>query len=71
MVVGVKESSKRKMVRSTWAGQVKNVRWKPGKESRCPDSEGETETWKIEIATGVALKVTQKEWKKKGKKPDR
>ena len=54
--VGVKESSKKKLVRSTWAGHVeKTGRWKT---SRCPESGGEMEARKTEIATGIALKVT-------------
>ena len=38
MEVGVNESSKKKLVKSTWAGHVKKGRQKTGKESRCPDS---------------------------------
>ena len=54
--VGMKESSKKKLVRSTWAGHVeKNGRWKIGKETRCPESGGEMQARKTEIATGDCI----------------
>ena len=52
--VGVKESSKNKLVKSTWAGHVEKWEIKTGKESRCPESGGNgSET---NIAMGVAFK---------------
>ena len=50
----MKESSKKKLVRRTWASHVeKNGRSKTGKENRCLDSGGEMEARKIEIAMGL------------------
>ena len=55
----MKESSKKKLARSTRAGHVeKNGRRKIGKESRCPGNGGEMEARKAKIAMGIALKVT-------------
>ena len=49
--------SKKKLVRSTRAGHVQQMRYKSGKESRCPESGGEMEARKTEIVKGIALKV--------------
>jgi len=35
---------------------------------RCPESGGEMEARKIEIAMAIALKVTEKEWEKNEKR---
>ena len=50
--IGVKESFKKKLVRSTWAGHVEKIGDEnlAGKDSRCPESGGETEARKTEIA---------------------
>jgi len=56
---GVKESSKKKLVRNTWAVHVeRNGRWQTAKECRCPESGGEMEAKNTETALGIALKVT-------------
>ena len=44
--VGVEESSKMKLVRSTWAGQMAD---KNGKETRCTECGWEMDARKIEI----------------------
>ena len=56
MDVGLKESSEKKLMRSTRTGHVENMRTKKLAESRCPESGGETEARKTEIATGVCIK---------------
>ena len=57
MYVCMEESSKKKSVRSTWNGHVKrNGRRQIAKESRCPESGGETEASNIEIAMGDCIK---------------
>ena len=55
--IGVKESFKKKLVRSTWAGHVEKIGDEnlAGKDSRCPESGGETEARKTEIAMWIAL----------------
>ena len=53
---GVKESSKKKLVRSTWAGHVEKM----GDEKRrgqVPRKCKENEARKIEITMGIALKM--------------
>ena len=55
---GVKESCKKKLGRSTWAGHVgENGRSKTGKESRCPESGGKVKVKKAEIAMGDYVKI--------------
>ena len=55
--VGVKESSKKTLV-STWAGHVETMGdEKMAKRGRCPESGGEMDARKTEIATGTAVKV--------------
>ena len=41
MEVGVKENSKKKLVRSTWAGHIKTMGDEKLTESRCPENGGE------------------------------
>ncbi len=65
--VGVKESSKKKLARSTWAGHVEKMGDEKQAESGCPESEGEMEERKTEIAMGdsikSALEIMGEEWK--------
>ena len=44
-----------------------NGRCNTSKERRCPEGGEEREARQTEIAIGIALKVTQKEWEKNGK----
>ena len=44
MEVGVKESSKKKLVRSTWAGHVGKMGDEKLGESKCPESGWELES---------------------------
>ena len=50
--VGLKEHSMKKLVRTTWAGQVEKWQTKTGKESSGPQSRGELEVKKTEIYNG-------------------
>ena len=49
----VKESSKKKLMRSTWASYVENGRYKTGKESKCPESGREMEAEKPKLRWGL------------------
>ena len=66
--VGVKESSKKKLTRNTRAGHEEKMGDGTLAESSCPESGGEMDAGKTEIAMGITLKVTSKEWEKNGKK---
>ena len=48
-----------------------NGRKKSGKENRCPESGGENEVRKTEIAMGDYIKQISKEWEKIEKKSNR
>jgi len=52
---GVMESSKKKLVRSTWADDVEKMSSEKLSENRCPESGEDMETRKTEIAMGIAL----------------
>ena len=59
MEIGVKESSKKKLASSAWAGHVeKNGRRKTGREQMPGKWGGGVEARKAEIASGIALKMT-------------
>ena len=47
---GVKERSKKKLMRNTWAGHVENTGDEKLAESRCPEGGWEMEVRKTEIA---------------------
>ena len=68
MEVGLKESSKKKLVRSTWAGHVERLLDDKLAEGRCSESEEEMETRKSEIAMEYCIKSdierVGEEWKK-------
>ena len=55
----MKESSKKKLARSTWVVMYKTMGMKTDKESTCSQSGGEMEAKKIEIASAVILIVTK------------
>ena len=46
--VGVKESSRKKLVRGTWAGHTEQMGDEKLAESRCPESGGEMEARKTD-----------------------
>ena len=48
--VGVKETSKKKLATSTWAGHIEKMGDEKLAESRCPESGGEMEARKTKIA---------------------
>ena len=50
--VGLKERSMKKLVRTTWAGQVEKWQMKTGKKSSGPQSRGKLEVKKTEICNG-------------------
>ena len=56
-----------KLVRSTWAGHIEQMRDEKLAESRCPESGGEMESRKTEIAMGDCIKTdierVGEEWK--------
>ena len=56
--VGVKESSKNKLMRSTWAGRVEKCEIINWQREQMPESGGEMATKRTEVAMGIALKVT-------------
>ena len=52
----MKESAKKKLVRSTWDGHVEKMGDGKLAESRCPEGGGEMEAMKTEIAMGDCIK---------------
>ena len=60
----MKESSKNTLMRSTWAGHVDKCEMISWQREQNLESEGEMATKNTDVAMGIALKVTWKEWEK-------